>query len=83
MKQETASLISKYTKANRLSFEEATDGLSLNHNLTDEEKLELVKLEYGNHITGDIDELFIRIMRNVIKMAITYAKEEYDKLSDL
>ena len=77
MKIETAELLSKLLQNNRLQFVEDDQGLVLEHNLTDQEKLQLVELEYGKQLAKTVDDFFIEIMHKTIRMAIDMAKRQY------
>jgi hypothetical protein len=84
MKSETAALLEKFHLSNRLKFIESDKGLELEHDLSDEEKTHLVSLEYGKTLVGDVDGLFVKIIKNLVKLAAAKAKEEFrDKLSEL
>lgn len=84
MKTETAALLEKFHLSSRLKFIASEKGLELEHDLTDQEKLELVTTEYGNTIVGNIDGLFIKIMKNLIHLAAEKAKIEFkDRLTEL
>lgn len=90
MKSETMSLLSKHQKSGKFQFISTDLGLELEHSLTDQEKMELVQCEYSpKGIRADypcinVDELFVKIMRQVVKMAAQQAKiEVLDKLSEL
>lgn len=83
MKKETIALLEKFHDFKRYKFVDSDKGLELEHDLTDEEKMELVTAEYGKSPL-DVDALFIKIMRQLIGLAAKQAKIELqDKLSDL
>lgn len=75
MKKETAELIQKYTQSGKITMESVEEGLKIESDLTDDQVLELVQLEYGNS-PQNVDALFDVILRKVGKMAIDYAKTQ-------
>lgn len=84
MKPETAALLEKHMKAGKFQFISTDLGLELEYSITDQEKEELAKAEYGQSLAGPVDELFIKIMKKTIQLAVEKAKQEFsDKLSDL
>lgn len=76
MKLETAELLEKYHSSNRLKFVESEKGLELEYELSDEEKLELVHSEYGKSLTATVDELFVAIIKKLVKLAEVKAKQQ-------
>jgi hypothetical protein len=84
MKPETIKLLEKFHTSKRFEFSEAPEGLSLDHDLTDAEKLELVEAEYGKTLSAPVDKLFVAIMKKLIQSAIEKAKADFpDRLSEL
>jgi hypothetical protein len=76
MKQDTIDLLKSYLDQKKFEFAPTDDGLELKYELTDDEKLKLVELEYGTKLTGTVDELFVAIMKKLVKLAVEKAKEE-------
>lgn len=84
MKAETVKLLENFHSSKRFNFIDSDKGLEMEHDLTDQEKQNLVETEYGKTIVGSVDDLFVKIMRNVIRLAVKQAKHELkDRLSDL
>lgn len=84
MKQETAVLLEKFHLDKRLQFNLTDTGVELQHDLNVEEKLLIVNTEYGPTLAGTLDDLFVAIVRKLIKLAVEKAKIEFgDKLSEL
>jgi hypothetical protein len=69
MKPETANLLKSHLDQHRFKFVDSELGLELEHDFSDDEKKELVELEYG-------PKLFVAIMKKLIKLAVNKAKEE-------
>lgn len=86
MKPETASLLAKHHLANRFKFIDSEIGLELEHDLSDAEKMELVQTEYSpkgarpDYPVLNVDELFVKIMKEVIKLAADRAKDQLSEL---
>lgn len=84
MKADTATLLDKFRSARRFKFVDTDNGLELEHDLTDEEKFQLVQAEYGNFIAGNEDALFVRIMQKMTRLTTERAKNELkDRLTIL
>lgn len=67
MKKQTAETLQKYLP--RFSFALETEGLKIDHDLTDEEILEIVESEYGS-TSQNVENLFHIIMKKAVKMAV-------------
>ena len=76
MKQQTADLIKKHFDNNRFEFAPVDSGLSFNHDLSDDEIIELVQSEYGTSLTQSTDELFKVILKKLMNMGIEHAKKD-------
>lgn len=76
MKPETAALLKKFHNSKRLQFLSTERGLELDHDLSDEEKLELVQNEYGNSLTGSVDDLFVVIIKKIVRMASDKVRQD-------
>jgi hypothetical protein len=76
MKPETANLLKSHLDQHRFKFVDSELGLELEHDFSDDEKKELVELEYGPKLVAPVDELFVAIMKKLIKLAVNKAKEE-------
>lgn len=84
MKKETIELLEQFLKDRKFQFIDSSRGLELEYSITDEEKTKLVNLEYGNHLSSSVDELFVAIMKKLVKLAVEKAKEDFkDKLTEL
>lgn len=84
MKHETSILLEKFHSDKRLKFVDSEVGLELEHDLSDQEKTELVQTEYGQTVVGDLDILFVKIMKELISIAVEKAKQMYkNQLSEL
>lgn len=76
MKPETAALLEKFHKSGRFQFIGSELGLELEHDLADEEKMEVVQAEYGTSLTGTVDDLFVAIMKKVVRLTGHKVKKE-------
>jgi hypothetical protein len=84
LKAETKQLLEKFHSSKRFRFLDTEKGLEFEHDLTDEEKLELVTAEYGEKLTSGVDELFVVIVKKLVQLTVEKAKELFaDKLSEL
>ena len=80
MKPETSAQLASLILAKRMKFIESEKGLELEYELSEQEKLELVHSEYGTTLTAPVDQLFVTIIKKLVR--ITQDKFS-DKLSEL
>jgi hypothetical protein len=74
MKPQTLQLLKKHL--DRFKFDTSPEGLNFEHDLSDDEIKEIVESEYGTTLTGSVEELFIAIIKKLIKQGMEHAKKE-------
>lgn len=86
MKKATADLFKQYLEDKKFAIEPTELGLEFRHDLTDDEIRTIVETEYSKSLTQSVDDLFLVIIKDLIKTGLEYAKADMpnsDKLSDL